>query len=470
MTTQAYFQNIRKLIKEELCLATKSIYVAVAWFTDKQLFKMLCDKAQAGIEVQLLVMDDNITRNCSINYQDLVTAGGKLYEINESFGTLMHNKFCVIDEFTIITGSYNWSMKAASNHENITITKDAEALAITFVSEFKRIKEIYHGKEVLKTLDLSIVNRRLHIIENLISLEDYSEILGHINKLNEYEIPQEVIAIIFELEKAKWFTASNLIKDYLKKYQAVTIFIDLKLDELKWQIKYFELEIVSLENEKTTINKIISDFVHTYTLKFGDLLAKILNIKKEILKARGSHKYEAYKKAENDYNDFKQQFYQEKEKEKDYTHLSDDEEKELKKKYRKAATMCHPDAVANKFPDDLDKQKKAEELFKILKDAYDKNDLKKVSEILTNLENGIYDFEGDTYANTKREVLEARVAYLRKKLEALMADLIELRNNNTYTQILNINNFNVFYTEEELRLKNELKDIENEQFTTNESK
>jgi len=36
----------------------------------------------------------------------------------------MHNKFCVIDSKTVVTGSYNWTKKAQSNYENITIIKD----------------------------------------------------------------------------------------------------------------------------------------------------------------------------------------------------------------------------------------------------------------------------------------------------------------------------------------------------------
>ena len=42
---------------------------------------------------------------------------------------MMHNKFCVIDRSTVINGSYNWSYKARQNHENITVSTNAEELA-----------------------------------------------------------------------------------------------------------------------------------------------------------------------------------------------------------------------------------------------------------------------------------------------------------------------------------------------------
>jgi len=462
MTTQAYFQNIRKHIKEELSTATQSIYVAVAWFTDSHLFKILCEKAMDGVNVQLIVMDDDITRNCVINYKEIETYGGKLYQVSESFGTLMHNKFCIIDEITIITGSYNWSMKAATNHENITITNNAESLAHTFITEFKRIKETYHGKDPLKEIDYAIVNKRLNVIEGLIQLEDYSDILPHIIKLNEFELHPPIQEIIVELEEAKWFTASNKIKDYLRRSQALTVFDDFKANELKLRIKYLELEIVALENEKTIILKIISDFVHNYTIKFGELLSRILKLKKEKLQAGGNNRYEDFKKAEEAYQSFKEDFDREQEKEKDYIHLNNDQKDDLKKKYRKAASMCHPDVIANNFPDDLAKQKKAEDLFKILNDANGKNDLKTISQILENLENGVFDFQQEGTPSAKREVLEARLAYLKEKLDALRSDIIGLRTDKTYRQVIDIQDFDSFYKREEERLNAELNHLENQ--------
>ena len=141
METQAYFTNIRSHITKELQSANTSIYAAVAWFTDKKLFKILCEKATQGLDVQLIVVDDFITRGCTINYFDLEKAGGKIYLIDENKGSLMHNKFCVVDEVNTITGSYNWSIKASSNHENITISSDNLDLASSFIDEFRRIKK-----------------------------------------------------------------------------------------------------------------------------------------------------------------------------------------------------------------------------------------------------------------------------------------------------------------------------------------
>ena len=49
LETQAYFENIKQVIAEHLEAAERSIFVAVAWFTDKDLYDILCRKARAGL-------------------------------------------------------------------------------------------------------------------------------------------------------------------------------------------------------------------------------------------------------------------------------------------------------------------------------------------------------------------------------------------------------------------------------------
>ena len=60
MITQAYFEDIQHHIKYELEKAKNSIYIAVAWFTDNELFDILCQKADKGVSVELMLMDDEI--------------------------------------------------------------------------------------------------------------------------------------------------------------------------------------------------------------------------------------------------------------------------------------------------------------------------------------------------------------------------------------------------------------------------
>ena len=100
--------------------------------------------------------------------------------------------------------------------------------------------------------------------------------------------------------------------------------------------------------------------------------------------------------------------------------------------------------------------------FKELSDAYNKNDLKRVSEILSNLENGIYEIDENTEISNRKQ-LEERVKYLREKLQTLTLTLVNTRNDKTYRDVISIKSMDSFFKEEKERLENEIKILENEQ-------
>lgn len=60
MQTQAYFEDIQPQIVKELQTAQHSIYVAVAWFTDQELYEIICRKAREQVTVSVLILNDEI--------------------------------------------------------------------------------------------------------------------------------------------------------------------------------------------------------------------------------------------------------------------------------------------------------------------------------------------------------------------------------------------------------------------------
>jgi Leucine-rich repeat (LRR) protein len=153
MQTEAIFENIAENIHQEIILAENSIYIAVAWFTNKYLFDALLDRANRGIMVNLIISNDNINENSSIEYERLNIKNSKVYKIGNGDSELMHHKFCVVDEKLVITGSYNWSYKANNNIENIVIHKDNIRLANQFIKEFNKIHlNFYHGEKLSSKL------------------------------------------------------------------------------------------------------------------------------------------------------------------------------------------------------------------------------------------------------------------------------------------------------------------------------
>ena len=53
---------------------------------------------------------------------------------------LMHQKFVVVDQVTVVSGSYNWTHSADNfNHENLLLFRGAGPLASEFRGEFLRL-------------------------------------------------------------------------------------------------------------------------------------------------------------------------------------------------------------------------------------------------------------------------------------------------------------------------------------------
>lgn len=102
----------------------------------------------------------------------MLTDKSKVYKIGNGDTELMHNKFCVIDYSTVITGSYNWSYKAENNFENVIITSNDTTLADQFISEFINIRRQYYPDAVNEEIifPLNKIIKRLEILKNYILL------------------------------------------------------------------------------------------------------------------------------------------------------------------------------------------------------------------------------------------------------------------------------------------------------------
>lgn len=163
MSTKAHFENINKEIAKHLKAAKHTIHVAVAWFTDDYLFKILTEKAEKGLFISVMIIDDDINRGASLYHKDLITAGVQLSLVSKSAeDDFMHNKFCVIDNKTVITGSYNWTFNAQFNNENIIVIENNTPLATSYIIEYYRLMKkfvsdtipLIEYKSVLKPIEL----------------------------------------------------------------------------------------------------------------------------------------------------------------------------------------------------------------------------------------------------------------------------------------------------------------------------
>ncbi len=434
MQTEALFENIADHIAREIHQAQHAVFVAVAWFTNRALLDALVQKAEAGCAVSLLVSDDAINRGSRVDFERLNTGNSRVYWVGNGDTELMYNKFCVIDRNTVITGSYNWSYKAESNFENIVITKDDTLLAGQFIAEFRAILKKYYPKALPEETDFPIAKiiRRLEILKNYILLEETEDISSEARKLKAYEFNTDLAEISAALHTRAYAEAVRKIGIFISQHQQLSKWTDPEIAALKLEIKNLENQLSAYDNEKAELEKNLSDFHYRHTQELGEILLEILRLRK----VKYRHDEAKYQEAEQDEREYREEV--ETERERVVFELSDEEKAELKKAFRKATTLCHPDKVADSF------KEAAQKVFIELKTAYDANNLELVSQILAELERG-NGFKTKSEAVSEKNALQVEIGSLRRKIEAIIADIIAIKESETYAEITGISDWDAYF-------------------------
>lgn len=116
--------------------ATKNIRITAFAFTDDPMAELLIAKHNQGVRVQAVFETRNNT-GPGAEYGKLKRAGIDVLEDGNCY--ILHSKLMIIDDRTVITGSYNFTDAAnKTNDENLLIIDDP-ALAKSYIEEFDRI-------------------------------------------------------------------------------------------------------------------------------------------------------------------------------------------------------------------------------------------------------------------------------------------------------------------------------------------
>jgi hypothetical protein len=454
MYTEAVFENIAQRIAQEINKAKSSIYIAVAWFTNQTLFDELVKKAKEGQTILLMISNDEINSNSSIVFEELNVGNSRVFRIGDGKKELLHHKFCVIDHDTVISGSYNWSYKAETNFENITITSDDFSLAEQFISKFKELQKQFYpdDKESVSDFPLNKIIKRLEILKNYIMLEDIEDVNNESLKLTQYDFNSDLKYITQFIKNGELSEAIKKIEEFISRNNQISIWTDPEIAALKLEIKILENQLVSFDNEKTELEGYLQDFQRRHSMELGEIISQILKFRK--LKFKDNE--EKFEEAEKDENEYNEQF--EFEKNKEVYDLTDDEEKALKKAYRKAVVLCHPD----KFSQETQEIQKQAELMMIeLSLANEKRDLKRVNEILSDLQKGILsNVKGDSISDKIK--LQAIANQLRNKIKIIEGEIISIKQSEQYQSIIEIEDWDIYLDDLKVKLNKELELLKEE--------
>ena len=145
--TEVYFEDIHNQIINQISASNKSLKICVAWFTDVEIYQSIIQAQNRGVQVYIIVANHEFNKNSRVDFKELLQNKGYvgyIGNINDgSKDRFMHNKFCIVDDFTVITGSYNWTFKARLNDENIIIIKNQPTIISQFNDKFESIKPQY---------------------------------------------------------------------------------------------------------------------------------------------------------------------------------------------------------------------------------------------------------------------------------------------------------------------------------------
>lgn len=400
--------------------------------------------------VELLLVNDTINNDLApFDHKQLEACGGKVFFIpQQTDGSIMHHKFCIVDDCTIITGSYNWSRKAQFNDENIVVTTDACELGTQFKKEFESIKSRIAKPEKETTVDFNKITKRLEVIKNFAALEEKDEITAQIKKLKEQALPPEVNTIVQKLEQEQFARALTLLDAFIKDRNRVAIYDDLELFGLQLELRSLELQLNALENELVEAEKLVHEFLVRHTKELGALLIELLELRKVTAKTT-----EAKEEAEQDEKTYREGY--ERNKDTVIPDLTPEEKKDLNKMYREASMLCHPDRFANEPPE---RQAQAEEMFKELANAYGNNDTAKVHEILQSLKNGVLSIDPSSVPS-KKEIIKTTLETLKNKAIAITQKIKELKETETHITATNNANWDLYFAEAKVNIQNQIDNL-----------
>lgn len=453
MHTQACFDGIQLHILRELRKAVASIHIAVAWFTDPEIFDYLCQRAREGVRVELIVIKDDINLRSGLEYKRLSDLGGLFLMVGyrRKRSAMMHNKFCVIDGTTVITGSYNWSRQAQENWENITIIGDHPELARDFLQEFERIIE-QNTSDGAGANQVKIIGR-LEALRHVIELDDEDDIRLQLTKLKKL-IPAggkfgEVDNIIAFVEEGRHEQAAELISSFVPSLKQVIIYTDPEIPELTLELEVLEIQISAMEAEKAEIEKTLHIFNYRYNMEVGDIVRRLLKLRQERLKAEAEEqesKRQEYEEAKQDYEEF-EQGYQNSLKQELFA-VTEAERQELRAMFRACSKMCHPDVVAEEH------KKEATTLFAQLNAANAKNDIAEIKRIYERLRKGIFTPMSATVSDAQK--LHCQIVLMRGKVNDIAVAIYQLRMTDAWRKVTAIEDWDAYFEQLKQTLQAEL--------------
>ena len=133
--------NVEALYYLAIAAARERLDITAAYFVPRPAFiDALCDAAQRGVRVRVLVPGPNIDKPPvwvagRVSYDQLIDCGVELYEYQP---TMLHAKSMVVDGAWSSVGSVNFDNRSFQLHDEVTLCVQSERFAGSLHEVFER--------------------------------------------------------------------------------------------------------------------------------------------------------------------------------------------------------------------------------------------------------------------------------------------------------------------------------------------
>lgn len=184
---EVHFKRIQRVITHLLEKAQTSVHIAMAWFTNEELFIELLNCIKRKVNVELILLDSPTNfMEFAPDFNDFIKAGGTFRLASFEEG-IMHHKFCVIDNKLVINGSYNWTYRAENNNIENIIVSDSTCTVSEFSTEFHRLAQLFTPQDDSPRLTWSEITQRVDT-----DFEEINREIKHICKTKNLPSRKEI--------------------------------------------------------------------------------------------------------------------------------------------------------------------------------------------------------------------------------------------------------------------------------------
>ena len=436
---------------KELNIVLKSSQSVVTFEESEKIKKYILDTSLSFLKekIDFSVIEKRLKLlSLALEYEDYDIVEiliSKILEIND-----LDNK--VVDiitnvEFNLRFHQFEHSLNEISDYLNKKLQQS------TTIIKYDDI-ELLELKQELKKLEIKF--------QELI--EQKTEYLNDIEEFNtQYNIHLgELIRTILNLKKEILYKKTIKHQKLKKQFKANKNICDetkQTIDELKNTVVELEEILENIDEDDENYEEIKSAYDEIKE-ELENLEDELIIQEEELEKIKEKIEEdevfeEEYEEAKSTYEEFDNEYEHIKDTQKDVQKLNDEDKKELKSLYKRAAKLCHPDIVSEEF------KEKAHEIMQSLNDAYSKKDISQVKKILLSLENGTT-FKTLSNDLDNKELLLSKIKEFEQNIIDLQAEIETIKEDDTYTTISELENWDEYFEELKTELQKEKDMLEDE--------